>query len=46
MLFLIFISFSIFPFVIQTTGGRKNLGGIHFVLPRFFATLRSALNDN
>ena len=28
--------------VIQTTEGRKNLGSIHFVLPRFFA---NALND-
>ena len=24
----------------------KNLGNIHFMLPRFFTTLRSVLNDN
>ena len=34
------------PFlVIQTTEGRKNLDGIKWMYPRFFATLRSALND-
>ena len=32
--------------VIQTTERRKNLGSIKRVLPRFFATLCFALNDN
>ena len=40
-----FISGRVLSFVIQTTEGRKNLDGIKWVYSRFFATLRSALND-
>ena len=31
--------------VIQTTEGRKNLGNIKWLFPRFFAKLCFALND-
>ena len=31
------------PIVIQTTVGRKNLGNIHFIIPRFFASLNDKM---
>ena len=33
------------PLVIQTTEGRKDLDNTKWMYPRFFATLRFALND-